>query len=62
VFIERNKYVGVFVNHVKGILWGAVGSWVIRRGDSRLRLRVWERIDSQRRVLVGRTEDDRGIK
>lgn len=62
MFIEEDKDVGVFVNHVKGILWGAVGSWVIRRGDSRLRLRVWERIDGQRRVIVGRTEDDRDVK
>lgn len=61
VFVEEDEDVGVLVNHVKGILWGRVGSWVITRSDSRSRLRVWERLDGQRRVTAGRSQDDRDI-
>lgn len=61
VFIEEDKDVGVLVNHVKGILWGRVGSWVITRSDSRLRLRVGKRLDGQRRVMAGRSKDDGDI-
>lgn len=61
VFIEEDKDVGALVNDVKGILWGRMESWVVTRSDSRLRLRVWERLDGQRRVMAGRTKDDRDV-
>ena len=52
VFVEEDKDVEVLVNHVKGILWGRVGSWVITRSDSRLRLRVWERKLSAEELML----------
>jgi len=49
----------VLVNHVKGILWGRVGSWVITRSDSRLRLRVWKRQRPITKLLLSGKKDDK---